>query len=166
MSKTFTVADAEDAIRRNYDRLYREAAKGQNMRMFRAWYEDGHVFTDEELSALLYKIRKLEVENYGTPEPDHVRGLTRDEALILLHADLWAAERRLLQNPIPKPPKPVEGRLSEIMARNYDVAFVSMLYELFPDEPRKLTHGDLMIEAYDDPIAEAAASGPVPDVSP
>lgn len=166
MGKKFTVADAEKAIMRNYDRLYRKAAVGQNMRMFRAWYEYDRLFTDEELSKLLDKIHRLEVENYGTPEPAHVRGMTKEEALVLLHADLWAAERRLLLNPIPKPAKPVNGRLARIMARNYDVAFVSMMYELFPDEPRKLTAGDLMIEDYDAAITEAAASEPVPDVSP
>jgi len=165
MSKTFTLADAEKEIRRTYERLYREAAKGQSMRMYRSWYEED-VFNREELNELLELIRRL-ADEIGTPEPEHLRQLRRGEMIKYLHADLWAAERRLLSyETIPKPPRHAIGREEEINRRNYDVALVRLIYEAFPDEPRKLTWADLLVEDYDAATLEATASEPVRDDFP
>lgn len=163
--RTFTMADAEKVFRRNYDMLYRQAAKGQNLRAFRVWYE-GDMFDREELNALLELNEKLAAE-IGTPEPAHVRGMTREDMIRYLRPTLWGAERRLLHYElIPKPALPPDGRREKILERNYDVALVSAIYELFPDEHRKLTPGDLMIEFFDDPTAEATASESGHRVSP
>lgn len=163
MSKSFTMADAENAMRLIYATQYKTAARAANTRMIAYWNERG-TFSKKEAALLMQMNLELQKE-IGTPEPAHVRKLDKEEIIRYLRPELWRAESYLLhENQIPKPMVPLAGRREKILERNYNMALVVAIYMLFPDEPRKVT--DFMIEAFDDPIAEAAASEPDRCVSP
>ena len=79
-------------------------------------------------------------------EKENLRPMTEEEREGYLRRLLWAAQYRLMHL---TPKAPAEGTRLEMAlqvdGRNEDVALVKTLYELFPDEPRKLTEDDLMI---------------------
>ncbi len=165
MSKTFTLVDAEKAFRRNYERLYKQAAKGQNARLIQILCDRKQI--DGKEWWYMGDLNDRLADEIGMPEPEHVMDMTKEDMIRYLRPALWGAEHRLIHDElIPNPPLPPDGRRMEIMERNFDVALVKMIYKLLPEEPRKLTQGDLMIEIFDDPIAEADASGPDRCVSP
>lgn len=76
----------------------------------------------------------------------NLRPMTEEERKAYLRHLLWAVQYRLMHL---TPKIPAEGTRLEMAlqvdGRNEDVALVKALYELFPDEPRKLTEDDLMI---------------------
>lgn len=165
MSKSFTMADAENWMRFIYITHYKTAGRAANAKMIAYWYERG-TFSKKETALLMQMNLDLQKE-IGTPEPSHVREMTKEDMIRYLRPELWRAERNILQeNHIPKPMLPPDGRREKILERNYDVAIVKMIYELFPDEPRKLTRGDLMAEFFDDPTPGEAPAEPDPGVSP
>lgn len=79
-------------------------------------------------------------------EKAKLRPMTEEERKAYLRHLLWAAQYRLMHL---TPNTPTEGTRLEMAlqvdSRNEDVALVKTLYELFPDERRKLTEDDLLI---------------------
>lgn len=75
-----------------------------------------------------------------------LRPMTDEERRAYLRHLLWAAQYRLMHL-TPKCPGPGTrlDRALQVDSRNEDVALVLTLYELFPDERRKLTPDDLTI---------------------
>ena len=75
-----------------------------------------------------------------------LRPMTEEERNAYLRHLLWAAQYRLMHL---TPKAPDEGTRLEMAlqvdSRNEDVALVKTLYELFPDERRKLNEDDLLI---------------------
>ena len=78
-------------------------------------------------------------------EKENLRPMTEEERKDYLRHLLWAAQHRLTHSPkYPHADTRLEMAL-QVDSRNEDVALVKTLYELFPDERRKLTEDDLMI---------------------
>lgn len=90
-----------------------------------------------------------------------LRPMTDAERLDHLRGWVWSMEKSLLLGERPAPTDHLKGwdRLTAIEARRSAVALLLTLYELFPNDLRRLKADDLMIEDYPLEIVEAFGVG-------